>query len=51
MVVHFLILTVLISRPCQAQSPNRDRVQVHVDQSAGTISPVWNFFIAPAPVN
>jgi len=51
MEVHFLILTVLVSRPCQAQPPNGDRLQVHVDQSAGTIPPVWNFFIAPAPVN
>ena len=51
MVVPFLILTVLSSRPCQAQSPNSDRIQVHVDHSAGTISPVWNFFTAPAPVN
>jgi xylan 1,4-beta-xylosidase len=44
LVALFLILTILIARPCRAQSSDHVSIQVHVDQSAGTISPVWNFF-------
>jgi xylan 1,4-beta-xylosidase len=38
------ILTILIARPCRAQPTNRVSIQVHLDHSAGAISPLWNFF-------
>jgi xylan 1,4-beta-xylosidase len=42
--VAIFILAVLIARPCRAQPTNSVRINVHVDQSAGAITPIWNFF-------
>ncbi len=42
--VAIFILAILIARPGRAQSTDSISIQVHVDQSAGTITPIWNFF-------
>jgi xylan 1,4-beta-xylosidase len=37
-------LTLLISGTVRAQTPQSVNIQVQVDQPAGTISPIWNYF-------
>lgn len=37
-------LTLLISGSVRAQTPQSANIQVQVDQPAGTLSPIWNYF-------